>query len=61
VMLLILIIIFILLEWWGRNRQHALDIANHSPAKRRWIYSFVFGLIFFFGIYNKTEFIYFQF
>lgn len=59
--LLVLIIIFILMEWWGRRRQHALEITHYSPAKRRVIYSFVFCLIFLFGIYNKNEFIYFQF
>jgi D-alanyl-lipoteichoic acid acyltransferase DltB (MBOAT superfamily) len=61
IMLLILIIIFILIEWWGRRRPHALEIAEYSPAFRRMMYTLVFGLIFFFGIYNKTEFIYFQF
>lgn len=61
IILLLLIIVFIAVEWWGRRMPHPLDIANCSPVKRRILYSIVFCMIFFFGIYNKNEFIYFQF
>lgn len=59
--LLVLIIIFVIIEWVGRRKPHALEVANLSPIRRRLAYAGVFLLIFFFAVYNKSEFIYFQF
>jgi len=59
--LVLLILVFVIIEWRGRTLQHALDLANRSAFERRMIYAFVFLLLFFFGVYNENQFIYFQF
>jgi alginate O-acetyltransferase complex protein AlgI len=62
-LILILILFFIVLEWWGREGQFATQkITNFRSKSLRWIfYSFIIFLI---GMYMQTEetpFIYFQF
>jgi len=59
--LLVLITIFITIEWVGRRKPHALEVSSLSPTRRRLAYTGVFLMIFFFAVYNKSEFIYFQF
>jgi D-alanyl-lipoteichoic acid acyltransferase DltB (MBOAT superfamily) len=59
--LLALILIFITIEWIGRRKPHALEVSSLSPFRRRIAYAGVFLMIFFFAVYNKSEFIYFQF
>lgn len=59
--LLVLLILFVLVEWMQRHHQYGLDIAHWSPLKRRSMYAAVFLCIFFFGIYPNNQFIYFQF
>jgi D-alanyl-lipoteichoic acid acyltransferase DltB (MBOAT superfamily) len=61
IMVLVLIFIFFLIEWFGRRKEHPLDVAELSPLKRRLIYTAVILMLCFFGVYNKSEFIYFQF
>ncbi|MBL7965017.1 MAG: MBOAT family protein [Flavobacteriales bacterium] len=48
-------------EWLQRTRPHALDVAHLAPLTRRALYLGTFLLIFFFGRFAKTDFIYFQF
>jgi len=59
--LIVLIIIFVAIEWIGRKKPHALEVSTLTPARRRLVYAGVFLMIFFFAVYNKSEFIYFQF
>jgi alginate O-acetyltransferase complex protein AlgI len=59
--LVLLILVFVIIEWRGRSLEHALDVATRSAFERRMIYAFVFLLLFFFGVYNENQFIYFQF
>jgi alginate O-acetyltransferase complex protein AlgI len=59
--LLLLILIFIVIEWMGRRKPHALEVSTLSPVRRRIAYAGVFLMVFFFAVYNKSEFIYFQF
>jgi alginate O-acetyltransferase complex protein AlgI len=58
---LILVIIFFAIEWFGRKKEHPLDIAELAPVQRRLIYTGVILMLCLFGVYNKSEFIYFQF
>lgn len=60
--LLLLIVCFILVEWFGKKNNHALEtIGLKWPLFVRWgFYSFIFLLMIFFAG-NKQEFIYFQF
>ena len=59
--LMSLIGLLVVSEWINRTRQHALEV-DHLPAwGRRLIYTAVFGLIFVFGRFASTDFIYFQF
>jgi hypothetical protein len=59
--LLLLILIFIVIEWMGRRKPHALEVSTLYPIRRRIVYAGVFIMVFFFAVYNKSEFIYFQF
>ena len=59
--LMAMIGVLVLAEWLQRERQHALQLAHLAPWTRRMAYSAVFLLIFFFGHFDKAEFIYFQF
>jgi alginate O-acetyltransferase complex protein AlgI len=56
--------ILILVEWFGREKQHALEIISVLKWRPfRWFsYALILLIIYFFGNYNETiEFIYFQF
>lgn len=59
--LALLIVVFVIIEWRGRMFEHALDVASRPATERRVFYVFVFLLLFFFGVYNENQFIYFQF
>lgn len=59
--LALLIVVFVIIEWRGRMFEHALDVASRPATERRVFYAFVFLLLFFFGVYNENQFIYFQF
>ncbi|MBN8696903.1 MAG: MBOAT family protein [Bacteroidetes bacterium] len=61
--LLILISIFFIMEWLGRERQHPLALADKVPNKiLRWgTYFTILMMIIIFGSFNNTEFIYFAF
>lgn len=55
------ILIFILIEWYGRSKQHALDI-RHLPKSVRWPVYLVLGFIVMLSFNNHpNSFIYFQF
>lgn len=59
----ILVIIFVIIEWFGREKLYALELNKYSIAKTsRWlIYICVLYCILAFGNFDKTEFIYFAF
>jgi len=61
--LLILIIVFFTIEWFGRNGQFALEKLFLSQLKTiRWVlYMFIITLIFIYNNEETQEFIYFQF
>ena len=55
------IALLLVVEWWQRGKQHALDISTIKKAYVRWVlYLGVLFLLFAFGG-NATNFIYFQF
>jgi alginate O-acetyltransferase complex protein AlgI len=59
--LLVLILVFMLIEWFGRRNQHALEI---KVKKKFWAYALYLAVgvaILFLGNFNETEFIYFAF
>ncbi len=57
-----LLIIFIFIEWFQRNKEHALEIKKYPKWLRSTIYLCIVLSIFFLGNYSSTiEFIYFQF
>ncbi len=62
-LLLAVLVLFILVEWFGREEQYAFAIAKY--AKTRWQRWFIYAFsIFFLGIFMQTKespFIYFQF
>ncbi len=60
---IILIIIFILIEWFGREEEYAIaKIGNGWNRVYRWVwYSFIIFLIMFYMKTTETPFIYFQF
>jgi alginate O-acetyltransferase complex protein AlgI len=55
------ILAFLIIEWFGRTKQHALDVSHLVPWKRRSVYIAVFAGLFFYAVYNSNQFIYFQF
>jgi D-alanyl-lipoteichoic acid acyltransferase DltB (MBOAT superfamily) len=61
--LLTLILVFLGIEWAGRENQYAIARIGFSwPRLLRWNFYLLIGLvIFFYGNFNKTEFIYFAF
>lgn len=62
--LLLMIVIFLIIEWLGRNHQYAIaTTAVRQPAAVRWsFYYAVIAAIYLFGLHDsKLEFIYFQF
>lgn len=56
-----LIGVMLMIEWTNRDKSHQLDVQRFSPMVRHLIYVFLLSLIFFFGKYSSTTFIYFQF
>jgi D-alanyl-lipoteichoic acid acyltransferase DltB (MBOAT superfamily) len=55
------LLLLIIMEWKQRSKQHALEI-QMLPQSLRWIvYIVIIFLIFMYGNFNKTEFIYFAF
>lgn len=60
-----LILLFLLIEWKGRERKFAIEVNPFEQLNRRafrWLFYLLIGLIIFiFGNFNKTEFIYFAF
>lgn len=61
--LLVLISIFFMIEWLGREKQHPLALADLLPYKvLRWFtYLTILMVIIILGSFNNTEFIYFAF
>ncbi len=55
------IIAFLIIEWLGRSKQHALEVSALPAWKRRSVYTAVFAGLFFYAVYNSNQFIYFQF
>jgi alginate O-acetyltransferase complex protein AlgI len=55
------ILAFLMIEWFGRTKQHALDVSHLVAWKRRSVYVAVFAGLFFYAVYNSNQFIYFQF
>lgn len=59
--IILLIMVFISVEWLGRENRHALEKIN-LPKYARWACYLLVGIsIFVFGNFNETEFIYFAF
>ncbi len=58
---IMMIVILLILEWKSSNQQFALETMSLSKLKRWGIYIFIGILIFTFGNFNKSEFIYFAF
>lgn len=59
--LIVLMGIFMMVEWLGREQQYAIEKIR-LPQFARWIFYLMIGmLIFVFGKFNETEFIYFAF
>jgi alginate O-acetyltransferase complex protein AlgI len=58
---LILIMVFIFIEWLNRNREHGLEISNQNRIVRWLIYILILFATILFNSPNKYEFIYFQF
>ncbi|MDD3052093.1 MAG: MBOAT family protein [Candidatus Cloacimonetes bacterium] len=57
----VLIIIFVIAEWFGRDKLHVMENFN-LPRLPRWLFYLAVGfLIIVAGNFNKTEFIYFAF
>jgi hypothetical protein len=55
------IIFMFIMEWLQRTKNHGLEIVKY-PAFLRWvIYLSIIALIFLYGNFDKTEFIYFAF
>jgi len=56
-----IIIITLVIEWYNRDKSHQLDIERLRPVFRHSIYLFLIALMFFFAKYSSNTFIYFQF
>ena len=60
---LIILSIFLIIEWIGRTKNHPLEWTNNRiPSYLRWViyYSLIFAIITF-GAFKQSQFIYFQF
>jgi len=57
----ILIFIFIIIEWFRKERRHVLDIAEYKMTFRWLIYLAIVLLVIIFARFNQNDFIYFQF
>lgn len=58
---LLIIVGFIIVEWFQRTKEHAGDVSHLKPYLRHLFYLSIILLIFFFGNFDATQFIYFQF
>jgi alginate O-acetyltransferase complex protein AlgI len=60
---LLLLSAFLLVEWFGRKKRHALEWTNSSiPVFARWsIYYIIIFTIVCLGVFKQSQFIYFQF
>src|SRR5690606_32984076 len=58
-----LVLIFMSIEWLGRNSSYAIQQMAKFPSIGRWVgYTIILGMIYFFGKFSEEiEFIYFQF
>lgn len=56
-----LIGLMLVIEWINRDKPHQLDIRRFPVLVRHLTYVALLGLMFYFGKYNSTTFIYFQF
>ncbi|MGE8339815.1 MAG: MBOAT family O-acyltransferase [Flavobacterium sp.] len=58
----ILLLLFVLKEWTGRSKKHALEINGSVPTYLKMVlYFIIFMAIMIWGVTTKTEFIYFAF
>jgi D-alanyl-lipoteichoic acid acyltransferase DltB (MBOAT superfamily) len=61
-LLFILVLLFFMIEWFGREHHHALaSVAIKWPKLGRWLFYIVIGLVTYYYAGNKQQFIYFQF
>ena len=60
---LVLLAAFIMAEWFGRTKDHPLQLLEHtkSPVLRWTVYYAVIFVIICFGVFQQSQFIYFQF
>lgn len=58
---LLLVAVFLGIEWLSRRREHPLQIAFMPAWARYIIYLAIIGMLFMFGEYGYAPFIYFQF
>jgi D-alanyl-lipoteichoic acid acyltransferase DltB (MBOAT superfamily) len=54
-------IALVVIEWFGRNRQHGFDVSGFTAPVRWTLYILLSLVILLFGNFNRSEFIYFQF
>ena len=57
----LMLLIFLIFEWYNRDKCFGLDIKTYSSKKRWFLYLFFVVLIMFFGVFKNDTFIYFQF
>jgi D-alanyl-lipoteichoic acid acyltransferase DltB (MBOAT superfamily) len=61
-MLFVLILVFIIIEWFGRENQYALEKFNLKiPRVIRWGFYYIIVFIIFYFAGSEQQFIYFQF
>jgi len=61
-LLFILVLLFFITEWFGREHHHALaSVGIKWPKLGRWVFYIVIGLVTYYYAGNKQQFIYFQF
>jgi alginate O-acetyltransferase complex protein AlgI len=58
---IVMILLFVLVEWVQRNKQYALQLNNNTPKIIRWIFYFVIVMMILQFNGAQQEFIYFQF
>lgn len=60
--LILIVFIFILIEWFGREHQFAIaNIENKFPRKIRWVFYYIVIFMVFYFSGSEQQFIYFQF
>ncbi len=58
---ILIIIVFIIVEWKSKEKRHVLEINRLTSPKRWLIYSAIISSIIIFARFNQSDFIYFQF